>query len=69
MNHKTVNIGLIILSVTLLTCNHIKHKELKFALNYAGENKEELKKVLEHYKDNPEKLNAAHFLIKNMTCY
>ena len=66
MNHKTVNIGLIILSVTLLTCNHIKHKELKFALNYAGENKEELKKVLEHYKDNPEKLNAAHFLIKNM---
>ena len=32
----------------------------------SGKNKKELKKVLYHYKDNPQKLEAASFLIANM---
>ena len=30
------------------------------ALDYAGDNRHELETVLDHYKDNPEKLAAAY---------
>lgn len=39
---------------------------LNNALEQAKENQPELKKVLFHYRNNPEKLAAAKFLIKNM---
>lgn len=42
---------------------------LKQALSLAGENRKELEKVLEHYKDEPQKLKAAEFLIENMPGY
>jgi len=41
-------------------------KRLQFALEFARENRPELEKVLTHYKDDPEKLMAARFLIENM---
>jgi hypothetical protein len=43
-------------------CNNYVEKALK----YAGDNRPELEAVLDHYKDNPEKLAAAKFLIENM---
>ena len=39
---------------------------LEYALECAATNKGELEKVLEHYKDEPEKYKAACFLIENM---
>ncbi len=39
---------------------------VKSALRKAGRNRNELKQVIEHYKDDKEKLNAAYFLIENM---
>jgi len=38
-------------------------------LNISGINASELKKVLMHYKNEPEKLQAAYFLIENMDCH
>ncbi|MCR4558462.1 MAG: hypothetical protein K5685_00105 [Bacteroidales bacterium] len=40
--------------------------DLEIALDLAGENRAELEKVLAHYKNDPEKLAAAKFLIENM---
>ena len=43
---------------------------LKQALEFAGENRGELQKVLRHYEDDTLKSRAARFLIENMThCY
>ena len=39
---------------------------LEYALRAAGYNRSELEAVLDHYKDDPEKLAAARFLIENM---
>jgi hypothetical protein len=39
---------------------------LEYALDFAGTNRAELESVLDHYKDDPEKLAAAQFLIENM---
>ena len=39
---------------------------LEYALRAAGNNRSELEAVLDHYKDDPEKLAAARFLIENM---
>lgn len=47
-------------------CSFNKDNQLELALKYAGENRQELEKVLEHYKNDPEKLSATYFLIKNM---
>jgi len=48
-------------------------KNIKHALDVAGENRAELEKVLEHFKDDPDplKYEAAKFLIENMPsqCY
>jgi len=45
-------------------CSH--HGYLEFALSKAGENQQELVKVLSHYKDDSLKYEAACFLIENM---
>lgn len=43
---------------------------LEYALEFAGKNRVELEKVLEHYKGDTMKYRAACFLIENMThCY
>ena len=42
---------------------------LEQALEAAGDNRKELEAVLEHYKDDPQKLQAARFLIENMDAH
>ncbi|KKB56703.1 discoidin domain-containing protein [Parabacteroides gordonii] len=60
-------IGLnIFISIILVACNSSNSKRLEQALLFAGENRGELEKVLTHYENNPEKLEAARFLIRNM---
>ena len=52
----------------LLSCTTACTKEAKLqqALQLAGENRHELEKVLQHYKEDSLKLKAAKFLITNM---
>jgi len=57
---------LICLIVLFSACSFNKDKQLEYALNLAGENRSELEKVLLHYQDEPEKLAAVRFLIRNM---
>ena len=52
--------------IFLMACNSSNSKRLEQALLFAGDNRGELEKVLTHYKNNPEKLEAARFLICNM---
>ncbi len=56
-----------ILSI-LTSCAIQKTKgvSLEQALSMAGENRAELEKVLEYYKNDSLKLEAARFLIRNM---
>lgn len=50
-----------------LSCtNNEKENQLNYALELAGNNKYNLKKVLEYYKQDTLKLEAAKFLIRNM---
>lgn len=59
-----------ILLMLFISCNSItSDKELNFALSEAKENKKELLKVLEHYKNDSLKFKSAVFLIKNMPYY
>ena len=57
----------VILSI-LTSCSMQKPKgvSLEHALSMAGENRVELEKVLEYYKNDSLKLEAARFLIRNM---
>jgi len=50
----------------VFTYLNIKRSDLDSALSLAGKNKNELVKVLEYYKDDSLKLEAARFLIENM---
>lgn len=54
---------------TLASCTSREPDYLEQSLQLAGDNRGELEKVLEHYKDNPQKLAAAHFLIENMPAH
>ena len=51
------------------SCLDFEDKQLEYALNFAGDNRNELEKVLEHYASDPEKLESARFLIRNMPRY
>ena len=53
---------------TLAACTSREPDYLEQSLQLAGENRGELEKVLEHYKDNSDRLGyrAARFLIENM---
>ncbi len=55
-----------LISCCLFTCSNSSDKELEQALRLAGENKAELEAVLNHYKNDSLKLEAARYLIKNM---
>ena len=56
----------LLLTLFLLCLSCSKPSRLELALKAAGENRVELEKVLEHFKDDPLKLKAAIFLIENM---
>lgn len=58
----------IILIFTVLSCKEENHR-LEYALDFAGNNRTELIKVLEHYSKDSLKSKAAHFLIENMPYY
>ena len=58
--------GLAIIITTLILCSCQNNPKLTYALECAQENRGELEKVLDYYKDEPEKQKAALFLIKNM---
>ncbi|MCM1450357.1 MAG: hypothetical protein NC082_08440 [Clostridiales bacterium] len=62
-----IAIIIIICSISV-TCCGIKNgkSDLERALEYAGENRAQLEKVLQHYKDDSLRLRAASFLISNM---
>jgi hypothetical protein len=57
-------------SIIIASCSHGDHeRKLRSVLEQAGANKEELQKVIDHYKKNPAdsmKLRAAYFVIENM---
>lgn len=54
------------LAALLACCLGNKADGLELALRQAGENREELEKVLSHYSGDPEKLAAAEYLITYM---
>ena len=57
----------ILLSISCCACIHTKR--LEYALEFAGENRSELEKVLTHYKDSGRKYHAACVRIENMPRY
>ena len=59
------NIVNVYLSWIILLCS-CSNSPLSQALDKAGNNRSELEKVLDHYKNDKLKLQAAHFLIENM---
>lgn len=59
--------GLILILMLCTACAH--NARLEYALEFAGENRAELEKVLTHYKDSGLKYDAACFLIENMPRY
>lgn len=58
---------IIIIFIVCAACSN--HTDLvEDALESAGSNRSELESVLEHYSDEPMKLQAAQFLIGNYYC-
>lgn len=57
----------VLTSISLAACT--TQSPLEYALDFAGANRSELESVLDHYKDDPEKLAAATFLIENMPAH
>jgi hypothetical protein len=62
-------IAILLQAVFLVSSCVRRDANLRYALEAAGENRSELETVLEHYKDNPEKLDVARFLIENMPAH
>ena len=63
---------LTVFSMICVSCSHssFEQKQLEHALDFAASNRLELEKVLLHYAHDSLKLEAAKFLIRNMThCY
>lgn len=51
------------------SCQSFEERQLAYALDFAGENRKELEKVLDYYAKDPLRLEAARFLIRNMPRY
>lgn len=66
MEYRNFLYLLLPLSLALFSCADSLQKRLEYTLRQAGANGRELEKVLEHYQDQPLKLEAARFLIANM---
>ena len=63
---KTIQIIVSFIVISLFVACSSADRRLEYALTFAGDNRKELEKVLEHYARQPEKLEAARFLIRNM---
>ena len=63
---KQTLLALFLLFLTACSVVDSGEQRLESALEFAGKNRGELEKVLEHYKDDSQKLEAAKFLIRNM---
>lgn len=63
---KQRNIYIILFYLILTACQSEADKQLSYALKLSGDNRPELEKVLEHYKNDSQKLKAAQFLISGM---
>ncbi len=66
MRIKVDLIFLLSIFIMGFSCISQQDDPLKRALSIAGDNRAELEKVLEHYKQDTLKLKAACFLIQNM---
>ena len=70
INVKAIKLRLIVFqgAVALLIMSGCVSRpdRLEYALEFAGKNRTELEKVLEHYKGDAMKYRAACFLIENM---
>ena len=55
-----------LLGCTMLACSKASSDSLEEALLQAGDNKEHLEAVLRHFQDDPQKYEAARFIISNM---
>lgn len=69
INMKTIKKNIFSLTCLMFLFTNCSFKQdmlLESTLDLAYENKQELEIVLEHYQDDPEKLRAAQFIIKNM---
>lgn len=58
------SVAILFLIGTIFSCN--KNKSLDQSFEIAGDNKEEILKVIQYYKNDPEKLDAVYFLVSNM---
>lgn len=58
---------ILLLTCCLSGCSHNADRQLERALRLAGQNRPELEAVLKHYANDSLKLEAARFLIKNMS--
>lgn len=56
----------ILLLALFLSCSSQLDEQLDYALELAKDNRPELKKVIEHYADSPQKQEAARWIIANM---
>jgi len=63
---KQTLLALFLLFLTACSVVDSGDQRLESALEFAGKNRGELEKVLDHYKDDSQKLEAAKFLIRNM---
>lgn len=71
MTNKVVQVILVLSLISFIgisSCNE-KKSRLEYALDFAGDNRGKLSKVLEHYSGDSLKLKAARFLIENMPYY
>lgn len=66
---KVFRNSIFLLFITLLVACSKYNGRIMYTLEYAGSNRVELEKVLEHYKDSNLKYRAACFLIENMPKY
>lgn len=64
---KYTNLFVFLIFSILFSCNSRDY--LEEALSLAGDNRVELERVLQHYKDDPLKLKSAKFLIENMVTH
>ncbi len=67
--HRVLMLTVVISIVLLAGCRdggNGSDSRIDIALRLAGDNRAELEKVLDHYRDDSEKLCAARFLIANM---
>lgn len=64
---KLYHVCLSVLFLLVSSCSG--NKRLELALEFAGDNRTELERVLEYYKDSTLKYRAACFLIENMPRY